>query len=222
MIKTVSPNKVDSDLIKLNEIFTSIQGEGTQIGRPVIFVRVSKCNMSCYFCDTNYQPVWYEGSADSVMQLIEKEFKEAKARGDIEEPAVLLTGGEPTIYNLEPLLKLLNSNGYWIGIESNGRNNFIEWEIYFDHITISPKAPKGLGMLWADEVRLVVQKFVTEDYLKELGGLVKADNYYLSPMCDDKGNFNWKETYKLLAQTKKMKHKNWRLSLQTHKLAGIR
>lgn len=221
-MKSVSPNKVDSDLIAMNEIFTSVQGEGAQIGRPVIFTRVSKCNMSCYFCDTNYQPVWLELTSEQLMTKIEMEFHDSFQAGIMNEPAVLLTGGEPSIYKLEPLLKMLKDRDYWVGIESNGRNDFSEWRQYIDHITISPKAPKGLGMRVADEVRLVTQQWVDIFYLAKLEKEIDAEYYFLSPMADANGEFDFSKVYKLLDDSRRYCDKEWRLSLQTHKLAGIK
>jgi len=214
----VAPNKVDSDLISMNEIYASIQGEGLQIGRPVIFTRVSKCNMSCWFCDTNYEPSMGEYTPDQLVSMILREADNPVMGGELN---VLFTGGEPTIYNLEPVLIKLKNLGAWIGIESNGVNDFSKWSGYIDHITISPKAAKGLGMRLADEVRLVTQDFVTINYMKQLETTVYSHNYFLSPM-EVEGKFQLGKAYQLLHEAKKQCQKKWTLSLQTHKLSGIR
>ena len=222
-MKKVAPNKMPREYMLINEIFTSIQGEGFNVGKPVIFVRVSKCNMSCHFCDTNYQPIWFRGTHSEVFELIKKEYRRSKRSGLIKEPAVLLTGGEPTIYDLYPLLNILKEHDYWVGLESNGRNSIDEKTLsLIDHVTISPKAPKGLNQLVCEELRLVKQKWVNVDYLKFIEGIgLAADYYYISPMEID-GNFNIVDTYKLLEESRKYCFIDWRLSLQTHKLAGIR
>lgn len=223
-MKTVYPNKVDTKDLYINELYTSKQGEGAMVGKPVIFVRFSKCNMSCYFCDTNYQPInkIYSNAMD-LFNDIEEEYKSAFNKGDINKPAVLLTGGEPSIYHLESLLHLLKENGYWVGIETNGRNRLDNWRSYLDHITVSPKAPKGINQLTANELRLVTQKFVDIDFLKYIERAVEADYYFISPMADDNGNFNLQTAYTLLDEVRNSDCRtNWQLSIQTHKLAGIR
>lgn len=219
----VAPNKVESNLIAMNDLFASYQGEGTQIGRPVIFTRVSKCNMSCWFCDTNYEPVIGEYSPSELFDLIEDVYLHNMDIFCHSQKAVLLTGGEPSIYNLEPLLKLLKNHGYWVGMESNGVNDTGAWvrDQLIDHLTVSPKAPKGLNATVAHEVRLVTQSFVDIEYMQRLENAVLADKYYLSPM-EVNDQFNFIETYKLLDQARYQCEKPWAMSLQTHKLAGIK
>lgn len=203
----------------LNDLFTSVQGEGKQIGRPVIFVRVAKCNMKCHFCDTNFNPVIWEGDADELMAKINQEFIEQEALGNIKDRAVLLTGGEPTLYNLTPLLELLKGYGYWVGIETNGRIRISpEDEAKINHITVSPKAKKGLKQRRADEIRLVVQDFVDDEYIENLD--IWARDQYLSPMEID-GKFNFDKVYSLLHNAR-LRRDTWKISIQTHKLAGIK
>ncbi|WDU83038.1 7-carboxy-7-deazaguanine synthase QueE [Caloramator sp. Dgby_cultured_2] len=77
-------------MYRVNEIFHSVQGEGSYLGCPATFVRLSGCNLNCPWCDTDHS---------------EKEFLTAKEIADrVEYEKVIITGGEPTIYDLEPLL----------------------------------------------------------------------------------------------------------------------
>ncbi|MBI4844279.1 MAG: radical SAM protein [Nitrospirae bacterium] len=99
-------------MIKVNEIFKSIQGESTFAGLPCTFVRLSGCNLRCTYCDTNY--ALYDGRLLSDKEIISK----------IEEYGVKLvefTGGEPLLQEeTPPLLKMLLDKGYTVLIETNG------------------------------------------------------------------------------------------------------
>ncbi len=214
---------IDPNKYLLNEIFVSLQGEGTQVGRPVIFVRFSKCNMSCHFCDTEYNTVWNSFSLEELVQYIQSTFINAVASNEMSIPAVLLTGGEPTLYNLKPLLEVLKALKYWVGMESNGTIDYSEYAHLIDHITVSPKAPKGLAVTFASELRLVTQSFVTMSYMQEIERKIRASNYYLSPM-ELNGSFesSLKKAYYLLDQSRILCEKRWELSIQTHKLSNVR
>lgn len=99
-------------MLKVNEIFKSIQGESTYAGLPCTFVRLAGCNLRCTYCDTNY--AYYDGKELSDEEIIAK----------IEEYGVKLvefTGGEPLLQEETPrLLKTLLDRGYEVLIETNG------------------------------------------------------------------------------------------------------
>lgn len=99
-------------MIKVNEIFKSVQGESTYSGLPCTFVRLAGCNLRCTYCDTNY--AYYHG----------KELSDREIMAKIEEYGVKLvefTGGEPLLQEeTPPLLKNLMDNGYDVLIETNG------------------------------------------------------------------------------------------------------
>jgi len=99
-------------MLKVNEIFKSIQGESTYAGLPCTFVRLAGCNLRCTYCDTNY--AYYDGKELSDDEIISK----------IEEYGVKLvefTGGEPLLQEETPrLLKTLLDRGYEVLIETNG------------------------------------------------------------------------------------------------------
>ena len=99
-------------MLKINEIFKSIQGESTYAGLPCTFVRLAGCNLRCTYCDTNY--AYYEGKEISDEDIIAK----------IEEygvKCVEFTGGEPLLQEETPkLIKTLLDKGYNVLIETNG------------------------------------------------------------------------------------------------------
>ena len=92
------------------ETFTSIQGEGERIGRPSTFVRLAHCNLTCAWCDTTY--AWKKGA------MVEPERLSPEAVAErVTAPDVVLTGGEPLLHDLGPLLGLLD--GRFVTVETN-------------------------------------------------------------------------------------------------------
>jgi 7-carboxy-7-deazaguanine synthase len=99
-------------MIKVNEIFYSIQGEGTQAGLPCVFIRLTGCNLRCTYCDTEY--AFYEGNELSIREIIEK-------ISSFECNLVELTGGEPLMQNeCIELLKALCDNNFEVMLETGG------------------------------------------------------------------------------------------------------
>lgn len=99
-------------MIKVNEIFKSIQGESTYAGLPCTFIRLAGCNLRCTYCDTNY--AFYQGKELTDDEIIAK--IEEYGAGCVE-----FTGGEPLLQEETPkLLKVLLDKGYKVLIETNG------------------------------------------------------------------------------------------------------
>lgn len=99
-------------MIKINEIFHSIQGEGIDAGKPAIFIRLTGCNLRCSYCDTTY--AFHEGKNMSIEEII-NEIKKWKCR------RVCITGGEPLLQkNVYLLIDVLLEKGYEVSIETNG------------------------------------------------------------------------------------------------------
>ncbi len=97
--------------LEVCEIFTSIQGEGTRIGVPSTFVRLLRCNLHCAWCDTTYS--WKDGErVEGVQMSPEAILREVHARD------VVLTGGEPMLQDLSPLLALMGDRH--VTVETNG------------------------------------------------------------------------------------------------------
>ncbi len=99
-------------MIKINEIFYSIQGEGKWSGKPCIFIRTTGCNLRCSYCDTKYA---YEKGTNKTIQEIIKEIEKYNCK------KICLTGGEPLQQkNTKKLIERLLEKKYQICLETNG------------------------------------------------------------------------------------------------------
>ena len=99
-------------MLKINEIFYSIQGESSLAGLPCIFIRLTYCNLRCAYCDTEY--AFYEGT-DYTIEEILAEIKKYNCK------LVEVTGGEPLVQKeVLPLMKILCNSGYNVIIETGG------------------------------------------------------------------------------------------------------
>lgn len=194
------------------EIFESLQGEGFNTGMPSIFIRFGKCNLTCPWCDTNYNQFeqW------SLSQIL------AKVRS-FSAKNIIITGGEPTIQaGISLLLDQLKKEGYFLAIETNGLK---EIPSQIDYIATSPKLMyqekyQQRCINFAHEVRIVVDGNVLE-FCQQIEQRIQAKNYYLSP-CEIDGQMNLLETITQLGQLNQRSNKpKWQLSIQTHKLVGI-
>lgn len=200
--------------MKIVEIFKSIQGEGSNFGKQVIFIRLGNCNLKCPWCDTNWKKY-----KELTIQEIMKEISKYNCKN------VIITGGEPTISDLTPLLKELKDKGYWIAIETNGTNN-ISYE-YIDYIATSPKfiyGPNIIKLKKANEIRIVVDTSNKKDFINfciDIKNKIKANKYFLSPV-EINGEF---KNLALLGEIKqKLKERGageWEISIQLHKLMKI-
>ena len=99
--------------MEVSEVFFSIQGEGVDIGLPTVFVRTSRCNLECNWCDTTYS--WEPGEERKVADLAEEALSYGVKR-------VCISGGEPLLQELEvaQLAEALEAEGCQISIETNG------------------------------------------------------------------------------------------------------
>ena len=197
---------------KVNEIFESLQGEGFNTGRECAFLRLSGCNLSCSWCDTEYE----SGTEMTVLEILDQLHR-------FQSKSLVLTGGEPTLQPIEPLLSDLKKDGHWIALETNGTRNLEPFRSLLDYVTISPKLKKDHSLIQethADEVRVVNDDLSFSD-LFEVEQTFEACHYFLSPR-DVNGVTNLKETIALLSQANQKGQRDWFLSLQMHKLLGIK
>jgi len=196
----------------VNEIFRSIQGEGYHAGTPAIFIRLAGCNLSCPWCDTDHS---------------EKErltAKEILARVHALEPSsatismVVLTGGEPTIHPLIPLLDELKN--HYVAIETNGAlpSELVHLRrdrLLLDWVTISPKEEPTNEILqifkWnASEIKVVLDG--TYDPTIFETDLWIAPKLYIQPLSEDYGP----------AVDFVLAHPRWKLSVQLQKVIKVR
>ncbi|HDL1162414.1 TPA: 7-carboxy-7-deazaguanine synthase QueE [Mannheimia haemolytica] len=194
------------------EIFESLQGEGFNTGMPAIFVRFGKCNLTCPWCDTNYNQFEQWTLSDILAKVRSYSAKN-----------VIITGGEPTIQpNLSLLLEQFKKEGYFLAIETNGLK---EVPAQIDYIVTSPKRMyqekyQRRCIEFANEVRIVVDGEV-QGFCEQIESQIKAEHYYLSP-CEVEGKMNLLETITQIGLLNQRPNKpKWQLSIQTHKIVGI-
>jgi organic radical activating enzyme len=130
---------------------------------------------------------------------------------------VIITGGEPSIHNLLPLLKELKCSGFWIAIETNGSISLNEYMNYLDYVSLSPKFE--INQTNADELRIVNDGKSCKELL-DFENIIAARYYYLSPLYLN-NSFNYLETLNLLGTINRVSQNHWHLSIQMHKLADI-
>ncbi len=101
--------------LTINEIYHSIQGESTWVGRPCVFVRMTFCDLRCNYCDTEY--AFYEGKKQTLKQIVD-------AVSAFRCPLVEITGGEPLLQkNVLPLMSILCDTGYTVLLETSGAHD---------------------------------------------------------------------------------------------------
>lgn len=191
----------------LVEIFESLQGEGRNMGRPVVFVRFAGCNLACPWCDTDVSKRFSLELADLLTEL-----KTYRAK------SVILTGGEPTIQQgMDELIAALKAADYWIGVETNG-TGVPEWLSKVDYVSCSPKAefPERLVLEKANEVRIVASSPKVLDFARLVKSRIVATDYYISP-CEREGEIDFATAKDILT-----KLEGFSLSVQLHKILGFR
>lgn len=204
-------------ILKITEIFPSIQGEGLRQGEATIFIRLSGCNLRCSFCDTKY--AWEEGQQYSVAQVLDEV---RKIRKGFPAQWICLTGGEPLLQDIGGLTKALKKEGLKIQVETNAtlyRTLPVDW------YSISPK-PDNYDYRpeyreKAKEVKVILTKNLDFELIKWL----REEFPDKTPLLlQPQSNRKWSITLgiKLLRQALKIGLKNIRLSGQLHKIYGLR
>lgn len=133
----------NGNVLLVNEIFYTIQGEGPDSGRTAVFVRLSKCNLRCYFCDTEFE----KGEEMGRRSIVEQVLDLAKPNGC---RLVVITGGEPLLQNIVPLVQDLNKLGFQCSVETAGTTYYPQLTHVFHPLrnkggnlmVCSPKTPK--------------------------------------------------------------------------------
>ena len=209
----------------VREIYYTLQGEGAQTGRGAVFCRFSGCNLwtgreedrlkaVCGFCDTDFGGTDGPGggrfeTAAGLARAVRAAWP-AGAGGQL-RPFVVCTGGEPLLQLDSRLISELHAEGFEIALETNGT---LPAPPAVDWICVSPKAGAPLVQQSGDELKLVYpqrdappEKFETLDF----------DHFFLQPMDGPVIEANTR-----LAIDYCMIHPRWRLSVQTHKILGLR
>jgi len=206
---------------KVKEIYYTLQGEGARTGRPAVFLRFTGCNLwsgreedrseaVCQFCDTDF--IGMDGilggkySATDLAAAV----NELWPHGE-DQKYVVCTGGEPLLQVDEEIINALHQHGFEIAIETNGT---ITVPRGIDWICVSPKANTEVVVQKGNELKLVVRQQNIDPKMFESWDF---KNFFLQPMDGPyvKEFTEWATNYCL-------QHPTWRLSIQTHKLLGIR
>jgi 7-carboxy-7-deazaguanine synthase len=226
----------------VKEIFYTLQGEGAQSGRAAVFCRFSGCNLwsgreedrsraVCQFCDTDFVGTGPDGgrfkSADELADAIDRCWEGVgRASGNSPTPGddrfpersagvprkyVVCTGGEPLLQVDEKLIAELHQRGFEVAVETNGTKpapKSLDW------ICVSPKAGAPLVQKSGSELKLVYpqEKAPPEEFER-----LDFRHFFLQPMD---GPYTAANTERAIEYC--LRHPRWRLSLQTHKLVGLR
>ena len=218
---------------KINEIFETLQGEGSFTGQPSIFIRLQGCPVGCSWCDTKHtwavSPEQEVERKDIVVKKIENEswgvFKIAQLKAiflseGYQAKHIVITGGEPCMYDLTPLCNYFEAIGYSCQVETSGT-----FEVQVSGkcwVTVSPKVNMKGGykvlnsaLARANEIKHPV---ATEQHIDDLKTLLNEHaivnkQIYIQPISQKK------RATELAIQS--CIENNWRLSVQVHKYIGI-
>jgi 7-carboxy-7-deazaguanine synthase len=206
----------------VKEIFKTLLGEGAQMGRAAVFCRFAGCNLwsgreadratsVCSFCDTDFVGMDGTGGgrfadADFLADAIAAEW-----RGSSANRYVVLTGGEPLLQVDDALIEALHARDFEIGVETNGTQAAPDG---LDWICVSPKANADLVLQAGHELKLVYPQATA---LPERFAHLAFDHFFLQPMDSPTAAANLEA-----AITYCTHNPRWRLSLQSHKMIGIR
>jgi 7-carboxy-7-deazaguanine synthase (Cx14CxxC type) len=206
----------------VKEIFYTLQGEGVNAGRPAVFCRFSGCNLwsgreadraqaICKFCDTDFFGIDGDGggkfsTADELAQAIAQRWPEH----DSAHRFVVCTGGEPLLQLDAALIDALHQRDFIIAVETNGTIAVPEG---VDWVCVSPKQNAPLAVTSGDELKLVYpQGKDPNEFLK-----LNFKNFFLQPMDGPNSAATTAAAIQFC-----LDNPAWRLSLQTHKIIGIR
>ena len=207
-------NKSSDTTLSVVEIFQSIQGEGANAGKAAVFVRLACCNMSCWYCDTD----WSKSEKMTVSKVLE-EVKKLSNPDESLKTLLIWTGGEPTLQLTDEILE--HFKDYYNCIETNGTNPVPK---NINYISCSPKvSPMVLrkNFTHVDEFRYPVE---VGDVLPDISELPLADNYFLSPIFIGEEKERFQQVNENIEYSINYIKNNpqWRLSLQLHKILNIR
>jgi 7-carboxy-7-deazaguanine synthase len=210
-------------LYSVKEIFYTLQGEGANAGAPAVFCRFAGCNLwsgreedragaVCNFCDTDFVGTGGDGGgkfadAEALADAVERAWPTAGTRHRF----VVCTGGEPLLQLDRAAVDALHRRGFRIAIETNGT---IAAPAGIDWVCVSPKADAALALAAGDELKLVYPQAKAPPERFEA---LAFDHFFLQPMDGPARDAHTREAVDYC-----LAHPRWRLSLQSHKIIGIR
>ncbi len=209
----------------VREIYYTLQGEGRQTGRAAVFLRFAGCNLwtgrekdraraVCKFCDTQFVGTDGPGggkfkTADALAAAVESHWPNAATQY---KPYVVCTGGEPLLQLDGEAIEALHEHGFEVGIETNGT---LVSPAGVDWICVSPKAGATVVQTTGHELKLVYPQEEREAQPDRFENL-DFEHFFLQPLDDERKDSNTRAAIKYC-----LKHPQWKLSLQMHKIFGI-
>jgi 7-carboxy-7-deazaguanine synthase (Cx14CxxC type) len=214
----------------VKEIFYTLQGEGAQTGRAAVFCRFSGCNLwsgreedrshaVCQFCDTDFVGTGPEGgrfrTSKELAAAIDRcwggKGSSSSEAGSSSRKYVVCTGGEPLLQVDDALIDALHERGFEAAVETNGTRPA---PASLDWVCVSPKAGAPLVQTSGSELKLVYpQDGAPPENFEQLA----FSHFFLQPMDGAETQRNTE-----LAIGYCLRHPQWRLSIQSHKLVGLR
>jgi 7-carboxy-7-deazaguanine synthase (Cx14CxxC type) len=206
----------------VKEIFYTLQGEGANAGRPAVFCRFAGCNLwtgreadragaVCNFCDTDFVGVGPDGGKFATATDLADAIAARWPTSERQNRFVVCTGGEPLLQLDTAAVDALHARGFAVAVETNGTQPA---PAGLDWICVSPKANAPLALTRGDELKLVFpQPGVDPARFESL----EFGQFFLQPMDGPALEENTRA-----AMNYCLANPRWRLSLQTHKLLGIR
>lgn len=222
-------------VLPVNEVFETIQGEASFTGSPALFIRLQGCEVGCSFCDTRHtwdlnkalerplKPIVYEKKRDAPTYALASLPSLLAVVSSFRARHIVITGGEPALYDLRDLSKRLIEMGRSVQLETSGTEPVLIDERAF--VTLSPKIGMAGGKVvrddaWerADEIKMPVGKMADVDkliaLLERAPGGRRGRTIWLQPL-----SVSPKATQICIEAA--TVH-GWRLSIQTHKFIGVR
>lgn len=203
--------------LRIAEIFGSFQGEGLRMGEPTIFVRLAGCNLRCSFCDTKRAR---RGGRPMSPGRVAAAAASLRRRW----PAswVDITGGEPALQNLGPLVEGLRAAGFSVQVETNGTRS-LPWT--FDWVSVSPKPPRYEAVpslrRRASELKLVAGRGLTLAVVARLRGEFPSR---VPVIVQPESNALWSraKAARLVRRAVRLGLSNVRPGVQLHRICGFR
>ena len=204
-----SVDSSDGMMLPLVEEFYSVQGEGWNTGRAAYFLRIGGCDICCSWCDTKLS---WNADLHPLVDIAGIVDRIASSGAD----SVVVTGGEPLMWNMDPLCDLLKNKGLLTFLETSGAHRLTgRW----DWITLSPKKDaQTLAGIWrkADELKVIIHDGTdfegAEDYSRKV-----------RPQCKLVLQPEWSRYNEMIGQVTEYVKKNtkWMVSIQAHKFMHI-
>lgn len=191
------------------EVFYTLQGEGQYCGTPALFIRLAGCDVGCVWCDVK---VSWDASKHSIWsyEKLENEIKNCAAN------IVVVTGGEPLLYNLDRLTQIIKKCNKRTHIETSGSS---ELSGTWDWICVSPKkfkAPIKEIITVSNELKTIIYNASDFAFAQSFESIISSD-------CQKYIQVEWSKKDHLKNEVLEFLYKNpaWKLSIQTHKYIGI-